>query len=73
MRVLVDLSEKDIAALERIGAAERRSRAAIIRDAISTYLSSRRKKKNNMEAAFGAWGDRGIDGVEYQRKLREEW
>ena len=29
--------------------------------------------KRALDAAFGMWKDRGIDGVEYQRELRAEW
>jgi hypothetical protein len=31
------------------------------------------EKKNGLEGSFGLWKDRGIDGVRYQEKLRNEW
>ncbi len=72
-RFLVDLTEKQKAALERLGAKEKRSRASLIREAIDVLVQSRKKKKSALDATFGLWGDRAIDGVEYQRKIRSEW
>ncbi len=72
-RFLVDLTEKQKAALERLSAKEKRSRASLVREAIDVLVQSRKKKKTALEAAFGLWGDRAIDGVEYQRKIRSEW
>lgn len=71
MRILVDIPEKQLKALTRLSKAENSSRAAIIREALSAHLE--KKKPNAIEAAFGLWGDRAVDGLEYQRKLREEW
>jgi hypothetical protein len=31
------------------------------------------KKRSGIDHAFGLWADRKIDGLEYQRKLRDEW
>jgi metal-responsive CopG/Arc/MetJ family transcriptional regulator len=52
-------------------AAQQRSRDAIIRDAVAAYLSEHRRKAR--DKTFGIWGDLEVDGLEYQRKLREEW
>jgi metal-responsive CopG/Arc/MetJ family transcriptional regulator len=70
MRTLVDLPEKQIKALTRLSKARKTSRAAIIRDAVATYLEREQPKRKH--EAFGLWGDRVVDGLEYQRKLREE-
>jgi hypothetical protein len=72
-RYLVDLTEKQRVALDRLGKREKRSRAALIREAVDVLLASRKKKRSALEAGFGLWGDRAIDGVEYQRKIRSEW
>ncbi|HEY0300444.1 MAG TPA: CopG family transcriptional regulator [Rhizomicrobium sp.] len=71
MRILVDIPEKQLKALTRLSKARKSSRAAIIREALSAHLE--KQKPNAIDAAFGLWGDRVIDGLEYQRKLREEW
>lgn len=75
MRTLIDIPDAQIKALARVCKAEKRSRAAVVRDAIGIYLESRRRNRGNdaIEAAFGLWKDRNIDSLEYQRKLRDEW
>ncbi|MBV8800703.1 MAG: ribbon-helix-helix protein, CopG family [Alphaproteobacteria bacterium] len=71
MRILVDMPDNQVKELTRISAASKRPRAAIIRDAVSSYLAQH--KQDPMRQAFGIWRDLKIDSVEYQRKLREEW
>jgi len=71
MRILVDVPDAQLKELARLGAASKRSRAAIIREAISSYLSG--VKRSQIDDAFGIWGDHEVDGLEYQRKLRSEW
>lgn len=71
MKTLIDIAEPQIKALEEIARTENRSRAAVIRAAIDDYLS-RRANHNNGDA-FGLWGDRKIDGLDYQEKIRSEW
>jgi metal-responsive CopG/Arc/MetJ family transcriptional regulator len=71
MRTLVDLPEPDVHALDEIGRRRQVSRAKIIRQAVGEYLS--RHAEGEVGAAFGLWRDQAIDGLEYQRKAREEW
>jgi hypothetical protein len=47
------------------------SRAEAVRQAIAAYLAEKRKKPT--VDVFGLWADRGIDGLEYQEKMRAEW
>ena len=70
-RVLVDLPESHLIELSKLVKAEGRPRAAIIRDAVDAYLAPRRKATGN--EVFGRWKGRGIEGLEYQEKLRSEW
>ena len=70
MRTLVDIPERQLAALTRLSKARKTSRAALIRDAVAAYLDLERPLKKH--EAFGLWGDRAVDGLEYQRRLREE-
>jgi metal-responsive CopG/Arc/MetJ family transcriptional regulator len=70
MRTLVDIPEKQLKELTRLSKSRKTSRASIIRDALSAYLAS--EKPKDKHEAFGLWGDRVIDGLEYQRRLREE-
>ena len=72
-RILADLPEEDVAALDQLAARNRRSRAAEIREAVEVYL--RRRAGNNwIERGYGYWKDRDDigDAVEYQRAIRED-
>ena len=71
MRTLVDLSEMQIRELDELSKLEKTSRAALIRQAIDDYLSKRRSAQEG--DAFGLWGNRKVDGLAYQKKLRGEW
>ena len=71
MRTVIDVPDELIESLDRIGALEQVSRAALIRDAITEYLKV--KSIPAAEEAFGLWKDRKTDGVRYQRSLRDEW
>lgn len=71
MRALVDIDEGRIRELDRLAKQQRQSRAALIREAIDTYLE-RHSQKTTAEA-FGLWGDGKVDGLAYQEEVRGEW
>jgi metal-responsive CopG/Arc/MetJ family transcriptional regulator len=71
MRTLVDLGDTQIQALDELSKKEKRSRAALIRQAIDDYLAKQRGKQEG--DAFGLWGKRIVDGLAYQEKVRREW
>ena len=71
MRTLIDVGDSQIRELDELSKEEKRSRAALIREAIDDYLAKRRKKLE--DDAFGLWGKRKIDGLVYQEKVRKEW
>jgi metal-responsive CopG/Arc/MetJ family transcriptional regulator len=71
MRTIIDLPERNIAALEKICAKEGISRAEAIRRAVDAYLANTRTSDG--DDIFGMWRDRDIDGLEYQRQIRSEW
>ena len=71
MRTLVDLGDTQIQALDELSKKEKRSRAALIRQAIDDYLGKQRGKHEG--DAFGLWGKRKVDGLAYQEKVRGEW
>jgi predicted transcriptional regulator len=71
MRTLIDLGDSQVAALDELAKAEKRSRASLIRQAVDDYLSKRHAKRR--EDAFGLWGRRKVDGLAYQKKARSEW
>ena len=71
MRTLVDLPDNQILALDELSKKEKRARATLIREAIDDYLDKRRNLSES--DAFGLWGTRKIDGLTYQKKVRNEW
>lgn len=71
MRTLVDIPAEEMKELTRRSKAQKRSRASLIREAISIYLKDPAPIKE--VPGFGLWKDYPIDGVEYQRKIRSEW
>lgn len=71
MRILVDLGETQVQALDELAHKEKRSRAAVIRQAIDESLV-RRQKLEELDA-FGLWGERKIDGLAYQEQVRGDW
>jgi metal-responsive CopG/Arc/MetJ family transcriptional regulator len=71
MRILVDIEELDLALLDRLATQAKRSRAALIREAIADFLRHKRAPPEN--DGFGLWGKGKVDGLAYQRKMRAEW
>ena len=71
MRTLVDVGDSQLQELDELSKEEKRSRAALIREAIDDFIAKRRSKHEG--DAFGLWGNRKVDGVVYQNKLRREW
>lgn len=72
-RFLVDVPEEDVARLDALARAEGKSRAAILREAVTNYIAN--SNKDWLEAGFGLWAKYGFteDGMDYQNRLREEW
>ena len=75
-RILSDLPDDQIERLYRIAREQGKSRAAVLREAVSAYRAE--PAENDMswlEAGFGLWKRHGIeyDPHEYERKRRAEW
>ncbi len=71
MRTLVDIGDAEIGALDALAQRQGQSRAAVIRRAVDDFLA--RNRLGDAGEAFGLWGAEGLDGVAYQRNLRDEW
>lgn len=74
-RILADLPDEDIKWLDARAAEEGKSRAAVLREAVSKYKAQPAPKDNDwIERYAGLWADRDDipDGVEYQRAMRED-
>jgi hypothetical protein len=72
-RFLVDVPADDVRKLDEIAKREGKSRAAVLREAVSNYLEV--TGKEGFEKYFGLWERHGstVDGLEYERNLRGEW
>jgi metal-responsive CopG/Arc/MetJ family transcriptional regulator len=72
MRVLIDLAEKQLQTLDVLSKKAGRSRAALVREAVSEYLAHQAIDDGGDEA-FGLWRGIAPDGLAYQEELRREW
>ena len=70
MRTLVDIPDGELEQLTVLSRSRNVSRAELIRQAVSRFLS---ENKAGLENSFGLWKKRAVDGVEYQERLRGEW
>ena len=69
-RILADLPDEDIKWLDARAAEQGKSRAAVLREAVSAYRAE--APKDWLEVGFGAWKDRTDigDAVDWQRRER---
>ncbi|WP_313082442.1 CopG family transcriptional regulator [Atlantibacter sp.] len=70
-RILLDLSDEAIRRLDHLKQRRNLPRAELLREAIEQYLD--RQTQDVVQRAQGLWGEGVEDGLEYERKLREEW
>ena len=75
-RILADLPDEDIKWLDQLAAEQGKSRAAVLREAVSNYKAQIpvRGKKDWIARGAGYWKDRTDigDPIEYQRAMRED-
>lgn len=72
-RFLVDVPADDVRKLDEIAKREGKSRAAVLREAVTHYLEA--SSKDGFEKYFGLWARHGvaIDPKDYDRQRRAEW
>ena len=70
MRTIIDLPDDQLERLDAHCRSEGISRAEAVRRAIAAHL---RVLPGTAPAAFGLWAGRGVDGLAYERALRQEW
>ena len=72
-RILADLPDDDIRWMDRIAKEQGKSRAAVLREAVSAYRAD--GPQDWIDRGFGAWKDRDDigDSVEWQRRERASW
>lgn len=71
-RILIDLPESDIAWLDSLAAESHRSRAAVLREAVTAFRAS---NADWLERGFGLWTQHGggRDGDEFEEAVRPLW
>ena len=76
-RILADLPEEDLKWLDQHAAAQGKSRASVLREAVAEYKAQAEPASDLawLDQAFGAWKDRTDigDSVEWQRRERASW
>lgn len=75
-RILADLPDEDIAWLDQLAEREGKSRAAVLRDAVTSYKAQPSDNDLSwLDAGFGAWKDKVDigDSVDWQRRERASW
>lgn len=79
-RTIVDIEEENIKALDSLGKKRKMSRAALVRRGVELVLQEAREEDSEdlLEKCFGILKDDpnafdGLDAVEYQHKMRDEW
>ena len=69
--MLVDIPDRALEGLAELARSRGLSRAEIVCLAITDFLA--RHRGATMEGALGLWGDSAGDGLEYQRRVRDDW
>ena len=76
-RILADLPDDDIKWLDAHAAEQGKSRASVLREAVSAYKAEAKSDDDLawLEEGFGAWKHRTDigDAVEWQRRERASW
>ncbi|WP_233470912.1 MULTISPECIES: CopG family transcriptional regulator [Citrobacter] len=72
-RVLLDLPDDVIKRLDDFKKQRNLPRAELLREAVEQYLERQGLAENTLSNASGLWQGCEEDGIEYERKLREEW
>jgi metal-responsive CopG/Arc/MetJ family transcriptional regulator len=70
MQTVIDIPEEEITRLDKLSQERQVPREELVRAAISNYVKA---QTNPRDAAFGLWAHKGIDGLEYQLRMRDEW
>lgn len=73
MRTIIDLPDDQLHALDAWRRPRGLSRAEAVRRAVTTLLEREVQARASVEAAFGLWRDRAVDGLAEQERLRQEW
>jgi len=71
MRTIIELPGDQIEGLDALCRRDGISRAEAIRRAVARHLEAERV--GVPDRAFGLWRARPVDGLKYERRIRDEW
>lgn len=73
MRFLADIPDDDVKWLDDLAREQGKSRAAVLRAAVSAYRAD--VAKGGIEQYFGLWARNGsaVDGLAFERTARQDW
>ena len=73
-RINLVLDDERTEQLEHLEHRERKSKTQLIKDGLDLLFKLKANSEHeDLSEFFGVLGDHGVDGLEYQRKIREEW
>ena len=74
-QLTIKLPKNELRQLSQIAAERMLSKREVIAEAIAVYLVEHTPipQANALKKSFGIWRVHSIDGVKFQRMLREEW
>jgi metal-responsive CopG/Arc/MetJ family transcriptional regulator len=73
MRTIIDIPDVQVKVLNKLSKKKKVSRAEIVRQALTNYITEYTGTKKSYKESFGIWKDKKLDSIEYQRQLRNEW
>lgn len=72
--MMFELPEDQAKTISLMSEEHRRACEAAVQAAVADYLEQdRSRRKAALKAGVGIWKDLGIDGLEYQERMRAEW
>lgn len=74
VRALISFNDAQLKKVDHLAKKNKKSRAQFIREAVDQYVTQKEMTwKEIVMKTAGIWKHKNIDGLEYERKLREEW
>lgn len=77
VRTLITIDEKELAKLDRLAKKQKKSRAQLMREAVSQYVKRYDNEKNEwyqiLKGVEGLWAHKNIDTDKYLEEIRKDW
>ncbi|QMV53941.1 hypothetical protein [Ewingella americana] len=70
-RLVIDLSEKELQRLDKLGTLLQVPRDEVIRNAITALACTSGLIQN--DSTFGLWANQSVEGVTFENQRRDEW